>query len=258
MYPILFEFSGFELRSYGAMVSLAHLMGLALVLFLLHKKGLDPSPYVDLMFAVVLLGVVGARIVYLLEHTQEMQSYLDWFNLTKGGFSLFGGLLAGFFGYLFTLWKKQLPIWETSDLLVPIFPLCLSVVRVGCFLAGCCHGTKTDLPWGVVPISELIPYSLAGETIHPTQIYESIFLLGLSAFLYWYSYRKPKAGNVVLAFLWSYASYRLLTNPIRGDIEPDLPLGLSFSQIGALILWMISGLIFLIRNFKDRNNGMVP
>lgn len=253
MHPILFELGDFELRSYGAMVSLAHLLGLTLVLLLLRHKNKDPGPYVDLMFAVVLLGVMGARVSYILEHRDEMQTPQDWLDLSKGGLSLFGGLLAGFFGYFLTLWKKNLPIWESSDFLVPIFPLCLGVVRLGCFMAGCCHGTRTDLPWGVIPASDLIPFHLAGESIHPTQMYESLFLFGLSGFLYWYSQRNKLPGNVVLSFLWAYSSFRLLVNPLRGDIEISLPLGWSFPQLGALILWTITTGIFLIRKFIDRN-----
>jgi len=257
MHPILFEIGDFELRSYGVMVSLAHLMGLALVLLLLKRRGKDPSPYVDLMFAVVLSGVVGARLGYILEHIHEMNSPLDWFNLSKGGLSLFGGLLAGFLGYFLTLWKKNLPIWESSDFLVPIFPLCLAVVRIGCFLAGCCHGTPTELPWGVIPSSDLIPFHLAGENIHPTQMYESLFLFTLAAILFWHSQRNKKPGNVVLLFLWSYASFRILINPLRGDMEISIPLGISLSQAGAIVLFTISSSIFLFRFFNDRNKKTI-
>lgn len=54
-------------------------------------------------------------------------------------------------------------------------PLALAVARVGCWLAGCCHGVPTDAPWAV---------SVAGETVHPTPGYEIaalVVLQGLAA-----------------------------------------------------------------------------
>jgi phosphatidylglycerol:prolipoprotein diacylglycerol transferase len=249
MWPVLFEINGYPVSTYGVMVSLAHLLGICAVLFLVRRRGHGLNPYVDLMFAVVFFGLLGARSAYVLEHKSEFNSALEWLQLWKGGLSLFGGLLAGFPAYLgFLLWRK-LPVWETSDFLVPILPLCLALVRVGCFSAGCCHGTVTHLPWGVVPRSALIPFALAGETLHPTQLYEALYLLLLTLFLFWLSARRRPSGVVVCTFLLAYAAYRLATDHLRGDLEIVPALGAASSQAGALILLALSlaALIWRIR-----------
>ena len=237
------------------MVSLAHLVGMGLVLYLVKKRNLPINPYLDLMFAVVLSGVVGARSTYVIEHWQEFTSPLEWFQLWRGGLSVFGGLLFGFPAYLAFLCWRKLPIWETSDFLVPIFPLSLAIVRVGCFSAGCCHGAPTSLPWGIVPKSELTPLYLAGEPLHPTQLYECFFLLGLSVFLFCLNRKRLKTGIVVSAFLVGYSLYRVLTNPFRGDLEISATLGTSQSQAGAAILLSLSLVTLIWRLLRAEHNG---
>lgn len=254
MLPTLFEIQGYSVSTYGVMVSLAHLVGMVLVLWLVKQRNLPLNPYVDLMFAVVLSGVVGARATYVMEHWGEFSSALEWFQLWRGGLSVFGGLLFGFPAYLAFLFWRKLPIWETSDFLVPIFPLSLAIVRIGCFSAGCCHGTPTSLPWGMVPKSDLTPYFLAGEPLHPTQLYEFFFLLGLSAFLFWLSHRRPKSGVVVCSFLLGYSLYRLLTNHLRGDLEISPLLGTSPSQAGAAVLLFLSAITVAWRLWRTEQN----
>src|SRR5207253_6755876 len=59
------------------------------------------------------------------------------------------------------------PAGELLDTLVPAGLLALAIGRVGCFLAGCCYGRPTALPWGVV-----FP-ALGPPARHPLQLYSA-------------------------------------------------------------------------------------
>jgi len=217
MYPVLFTIFGHPVKTYGVFLSLAHLLAIAGLLWKLKREGKSLEPYVDTVFALFLAGVVGARAAYILENPREFASPLEWLYLWRGGLSVFGGLLLALPAYLAVLRWRKLPVWETSDSLIAILPFSLGLIRLGCFGAGCCHGSPTNLPWGVMP--EHIPFHLAGESIHPTQIYEAIFLFTLAIFFT--RWKSTKAGITSCLFLLAYGLFRLATNSLRGDFNSE-------------------------------------
>jgi phosphatidylglycerol:prolipoprotein diacylglycerol transferase len=238
MLPHLFSIAGHPLSTYGLLLSLAHLVGIAAVLWRARARGLPLDPYVDLVFVLLLAGVVGGRAWYVAEFPGEFRSPVEWVYFWKGGLSFFGGLLAAFLSFAIFQYKCRLPFWETADFFAPILPLSLGLVRIGCLCAGCCHGIPTSLPWGVH--SALAPASFAGAPLHPTQAYEAVFLFLTAGFLFWLSGRKTlKPGIAATTLMFVYAAYRLLTNPLRGDLHPWIG-GWSANDLGAALLCLLS------------------
>ncbi|RYZ97786.1 MAG: hypothetical protein EOP11_21560 [Proteobacteria bacterium] len=231
LHPILFHFLGYPVKTYGVFVSLAHLAGILGVLFFVRRRGYPLERFVDLIFVVLLSGLTGGRLGYWLGHPGEIQSVGDFFALDRGGLSFFGGLSLAFPAYLFFLYRQRLPVWEISDLLSPVLPLSLAILRLGCFGAGCCYGTATELPWAVHPLGSAIG-------LHPSQLYESGFLFLLSGGLVWLNARaRFKAGLVASFCMGAYGLYRLLFDSLRGDMEHGWPGGLSSSQVLGLALF---------------------
>jgi phosphatidylglycerol:prolipoprotein diacylglycerol transferase len=107
----------------------------------------------------------------------------------------------------------------------------MAIFRLGCFSAGCCYGKPTEFPWGLNPIGPLSP-SNEGP-LHPTQLYEFIFLLMLGGALYLSVQKKWfRPGVSSLGFFLFYGLYRLATNPMRGDLQPWVS-GITLANIGA-------------------------
>ena len=222
-------------------MSLAHVAGILGVLLLVRRRRLRVDPYVDLIFAVLVGGLLGGRLGWWLEHPEAIRGLGDFFSLTRGGLSFFGGLALAFPVYLGFLLLRRLPVWESSDLLAPVLPFSLAIVRLGCFAEGCCHGSPTQLPWGVVPASPNIPQALKGVAIHPSPLYEAGFLLLLAMILFVLNARgKLRAGMVATLCMGSYGLYRFWFDFLRGDLSRPLPAGLSYSQALALLLMALA------------------
>ncbi len=219
--------------SYGLFLAAALLVGVAITLYRIKKEKLPVEPYVDLLLLIIGTAALGARLGYILEFPQEFPSWKTWGNPLYGGFSFFAGLFFVAPVYYFFLRWRKIPFWQTSDFLVPTLPLALALMRIGCFSAGCCYGTPTQLFWGAS--SPLAPNSQL--PLHPIQIYESIFLLGLTAFLFFK--RFSMAGEKTLLFLGAYSLFRWLSYPLRGDfiywekrVDPSL--------LAAILLFWLS------------------
>jgi phosphatidylglycerol:prolipoprotein diacylglycerol transferase len=166
------------------------------------------------------------------------------FKLWEGGLVFYGGLLLTVGVTLAYMKWHRLPLWKWADLFSPPIALGLFFGRIGCFLAGCCYGKETSLPWGVIFKD---PNSLArlSVSLHPTQLYEAAGCLVLFFFLRWKEEKKAFDGQIFWLFLLLYAVLRFLIETVRDDPRGFLFHGLlSTSQgigifLGILSLFML-------------------
>ena len=138
---------------------------------------------------------------------------------------------------------------------------------MGCLLAGCCFGLRTDGALGLSfppnsPASEaqfklgqLQAINHVSHPVHPTQIYESAVSFAIAAFCLLYVHgRKRYDGQVFVVFLALYAFGRFMLEFVRADDRGGL-VGLSTSQLIGLV---IMGVAFAIHKHRTRGTNVDP
>ena len=222
MRPVLFHFLGYPVGSYGVFIALAHLASLVAFLWIARSHHRPIGPFLDIIIAVVILGIIGARLGYAYNNWGEFRDD-PWrlTSLTRGGLSFYGGFPLAFFGFVLVAWWRKVPVLETGDLLCPLLPFAIGLIRIGCFLEGCCYGAPTNAPWGVVFAARdsHVPPALLGLTLHPTQLYEATFLFLLSAFLALVPRNRLLPGVLATFSIFAYSVYRLVADQFRGDLD---------------------------------------
>lgn len=233
MFPFRIPLSLFgwstEIGPYGLFLFLAILTALAGSLWFATKKGFPARKTLILLTSMCLAALVGAR---LLNAFVNLPAYLQepsklWAPNAEG-FSLYGGiLLAVITGYWLSR-RLQIASLKMADTLIPFLGISIAIMRVGCFLNGCCFGKTTDSPWGVT-FPFLSPAHLYQIThggnflqvnpVHPTQIYELIAALLLSAFCFYLLRKKLPTGTVALTFLSGFSLFRLFNYFLRVNPE---------------------------------------
>jgi len=218
MHPILLQIGTVEIRWYGVMIALASLAGTLLGAREARRKGYDPELIFDLLLYVMLAGIAGARLYYILfsnpgyffHHPFEIAA------IWQGGLALHGGLIGGLLAVIWFCRKKRLAFWSFADLLTPSIILGQAVGRGACTLNGCSYGKPTSLPWAVTftdPASQA-PHNIP---LHPTQLYEmgTDFLI----FLFIWNFRKRTRfdGQLFLTYAVIYAVARFVLEFFRGD-----------------------------------------
>jgi phosphatidylglycerol:prolipoprotein diacylglycerol transferase len=125
------------------------------------REGIGKELIQDLAFWVVIGGIIGARVVYMIQYHQPWQHF---FFFWEGGLVWYGALLGGVVGYAlgyrFVLRKQNVSTWKIADIIAPSLALGLALGRVGCLLNGCCYGNiaPTDSPAIYFPV-----HSFAGR-----------------------------------------------------------------------------------------------
>ena len=202
MHPEVLHFGPLHLRSYGLMMAIAFIVGTFLSLRAARRLSLDEDKVVNVILVTLIASVLGARMLYVLEHLSEFRR--EWTSvlaLWQGGLTLYGGIAAGTFAGLIASRRMGLPVWITADALTPALALGTMFGRVGCYLNGCCYGRPTVLPWGVVFPHDSFAYLEFGEQpVHPSQLYNAF--AGLVLFLVFQFLRKRFRVPGVL--FWSF------------------------------------------------------
>jgi phosphatidylglycerol:prolipoprotein diacylglycerol transferase len=243
MSPILFHLGRFPIYAYGFFIAVGFVAATVLAALRIRKSNIKISfeNGIDLFFYKVLSAFLGSRILYVLLNFDFFRQHpLQMFKIWGGGLVFYGGLIPAAMVSFWVMKRRRLPVWKLADLISPLIALGLSFGRIGCFLAGCCYGKETSLPWAVVFRN---PDSLArlNVPLHPTQLYDAANGLVLFFFLTWVEKRKTFDGQTFWFFLFLYAMTRFFIEIFRGDprgfLFADL---LSTSQVIGILLAIFS------------------
>ena len=230
MYPVLFRIGSFEITSFGVMVALGALAGLWVFRRELARSKL-PDAAVDAAVYGLIGGLLGAKLLYVFEHLGE-GSFFSLF-LDRGGMSWFGGFVGGLLAGLATIRAKRWPLMAVLSAATPALAVGQMLGRIGCFLVGDDYGSPTSLPWGVAFPQGLPPTT---ERVHPTQIYEAIFL----AVLAWVLVRWRRRGvpdRIVLGRYFLLAGgFRFLLEFVRVNTRVAGPLTVAHFCALAIVL----------------------
>jgi phosphatidylglycerol:prolipoprotein diacylglycerol transferase len=253
VFPKLFSIGSFYLPTYGVMVALAFLAGLAITVKLARRSGLNAELMTNLAVYVALAGMLGAKLLMIVfDWNRYMANPSDIFSLaTLQAAGVFqGGLVLALVTAFWYLRHQGLPPLATSDAFAPGLALGHAIGKLGCFAAGCCWGIETKLPW-VVKFHDPQAYALTGVpleiALHPSQLYESGAEALIFGFLYW-RFGKPHApGQIIGMYLVISSAIRFLIEFTRNH-EQALPFGLPFSitQWIAIVL-ACAGAVLLVK-----------
>ena len=260
MHPYLVNLGFFQLNTYGACMAVGFLLCWTLVERISGRKDLS-----NLLMSLMLGGVAGSRIAYVVEHWRaEFAAHpLDVLRIDRGGLMFYGGLVLSLVVFLgWCIAKREHPL-KLADLFCTFVPLGHACGRIGCFFYGCCYGKLSDSVFAVrFPFRSPAWYEQfhaglidanapASLPVLPTQLFEAAALLVLFAALLalYLRFRRGTAG----AYFIGYAVIRFFLEYLRGDPRAVV-LGLSISQAISLGMLLV-GCAFLYLAFRKPAGG---
>jgi phosphatidylglycerol:prolipoprotein diacylglycerol transferase len=246
MHPILFHLGDFPLGTYGLLLAIAFFAGTGLAR---RQAAMDqiPGPAVtDLSVAMLIAAIVGSKalmvVVGLLTPAGQegAMAFRDIFTVStlRAGGAIHGGIIAAtlvFFWYLRP--SRGLPLRKMGDALVPGVALGQAIGRLGCFSAGCCYGTDSQLPWAVTftdPMAHQLSGTPLGIPIHPVQLYTSLSNLIVMVALLLVRKKRGFDGQVFALYFILEGFARMVVETWRGDLDRGTWLGLGWLSTGRL------------------------
>jgi phosphatidylglycerol---prolipoprotein diacylglyceryl transferase len=257
MYPVLLHFGPVTIYSYGVMMALGFLTAGWVLSKELQRQGKDPNFASTLVLWAAVGGLVGARLLFLLE---EWRAFIidPWsFIFTGAGFTWYGGLIGGVAAVTWCIQRHGLPWLEVIDAVAPAIALGHGIGRIGCHLAGDGDwGPPTTLPWGVTYTRAIVGWDFPpGVRVHPTALYETIAYVLIFAVLWSRRSTPRRTGSLFWGYLFLAGIARFLLEFVR--VNPPLLFGLSQAQLVSVCL-VVVGAVMLIAKREEQPAVVAP
>lgn len=229
--PVAFTIFGKDVMWYGVIISVGILLAISYVLYRAkHNEGIKQDDVFDYAIYVVLFGVIGARLYYVLTEFEQYrgETFLETLKnsvaIWEGGLAIYGGIIAGGITLAIVSKIKKIKIGKAFDMVAPAVMLGQLIGRWGNFCNGEAYGWSENVatfPLRMHLRKTEISYGREDEIfsdfVHPTFLYESLWnLIGFILINLFYK-KKKYDGQVFFMYITWYGFGRMLIEGLRTD-----------------------------------------
>ena len=262
MHGIAFTLFGFPVHWYGIMVATGFLASLAVLQYKRAYARMTSDQIIDLSIIVVVCGIVGARIAYVIQFFDQFRgNFWRVFRIDQGGLVFYGGFILAALVIFRYVRKHKLCMSRILDICAPAMAIGHAFGRIGCFIQGCCFGIPCKVfgvvyPAGTAPAARYRDAGAVASSVPllPVQLLESAgnFLIGIVLLLLFRKMRKT--GMIAVCYFFAYAVLRFVLEFFRGD-HTDRILGMTRAQLVGLFIMIPVG-IFCFFYFKKHGEDV--
>ncbi|MBC8161511.1 MAG: prolipoprotein diacylglyceryl transferase [Roseiflexaceae bacterium] len=275
--PIIIQIGPLALRWYGVLMMAGILAASWVAARYVARKGEDPNTLWDMLFWVLIPGLIGARLYYVFVQSPRGPNGLDRYlanpleilQIWEGGLHIFGGFLFGAAALLLYARANKLNTPVYLDGVALGLPLGQAIARNANFINQELYGPPTTLPWGlrIDDVHRIEPYNLErypeATRFHPLFLYEVIWSALGFALLLWVSRRfaaRLRDGDLALLYLIWYPLGRFFIEFLRTDswFFPGTPFNVVHLIAAIVIVAALSALIVRHRRIVDVEPETLP
>lgn len=252
MNPLLIQIGNFKIYWYSVMILLGVLLGCYIVIKEAKKYNISKEKISDMLFYTVLLGIIGARLYYVIFNLDYyINNPIDIIKVWEGGLAIHGGIIVGVIYLIYYTKKNNLDTLLVTDICVPGLLIGQAIGRWGNFFNSEAHGPVTTLEHLKnlhIPNFIIKGMNIDGIYYIPTFFYESLWcIIGLIIILLCRRIKKIRISQITGFYLIWYGIGRYIIESLRTD---SLMLNtLKQAQIISLLM-IIIGIVLLIFSIK--------
>ena len=245
---VAFSLFGKDIYWYGIIV----VCGLILGWFYCYRRapefGVRKDATIDLVLWAAPLGIIGARIYYVLFYLSLYRDADGSFNwgravaIWDGGLAIYGGVIMAIIVLAVFCRLNRIKFLAFADLGVHGLFIGQLIGRWGNFFNREAYGCETTLPWRM-------GLTVGGEYIevHPTFLYESLWnLAGLLIAHFFWRRRRKFDGQIFLFYLAWYGLGRVWIEGLRTDSLYLFGTGIRVSQLLAGLCVLVAGGLLIV------------
>lgn len=228
---VAFSIGKTSIAWYALIITFGMVLAVAYVIYRAKSIGILYDEIIDFAIFVIPIGVLGARLYYVIMKIEEFHTIGEVFNIRNGGLAIYGGIIAGAITVIVLCKVKKIYFPALGDCVVPGLILAQSIGRWGNFINVEAYGSVTALPWrmcgssiaydllrqGLITDAEVANILNGTLGVHPTFFYESMWnLIGFVAINLFYKHKKYDGQIILMVFGW-YGLGRMMIEGLRTD-----------------------------------------
>ena len=245
-----FSLFGAPIAWYALIICFGMIFAVSYVIFRAKRIGIDSEQVLDFALFVIPIGVIGARLYYVLMELDSFDTIWEAINIRNGGLAIYGGIIAGAITVFCVCKYKKINFLAFADCVVPGLVMAQAIGRWGNFMNGEAFGGITDsfLRMGILNRNSMYTFNTYEMVyVHPTFLYESLWnLIGFIGVNIFYKHKKYDGQIFLMIFGW-YGLGRMLIEGLRTDSLYLFGTSIRVSQALAGVLFAVctSLLIYL-------------
>ena len=252
-----FSIFGAPIAWYALIICLGMVFAVCYVIFRAGQIGIDSEQIIDFALFVIPIGVIGARLYYVLMELDSFDSLGEALNIRNGGLAIYGGIIAGAITVFCVCKYKKINFLAFADCVVPGLIMAQSIGRWGNFMNGEAFGSETTnfLRMGIYNYNSIYTFGTSQMVyVHPTFLYESLWnLVGFIAINVFYKHKKYDGQIFLMIFGW-YGLGRMWIEGLRMDSLYLFGSSIRASQALAMLLFAVCTalLVYFAFNKPDK------
>lgn len=247
---VVLELGPIQIYWYSIFIFLGLLTASILIFKEARKRNIDEDFLINLIFNTIIIGLIGARVYYVLFNIPYYASNpIEILAVWNGGLAIHGGIFAALAFILIYCKKKNINSLQLLDIIVVGLIIAQAIGRWGNFFNSEAYGqvtTYAELKAQQIPTFIINGMYILGEYRQPTFFYESTWCFaGFLAMLIIRKYKYLKRGQLTGFYLFWYGLGRLLIEGLRTD---SLMLGpIKIAQVVSIV-FIITGIVLFFYN----------
>ncbi|MBR1780937.1 MAG: prolipoprotein diacylglyceryl transferase, partial [Oscillospiraceae bacterium] len=251
---VAFSIGAKEVYWYGIIIACGFILGWLYCYRRAPEFGIRKEDTLDFVLWAAPLGIIGARIYYVLFYLSIYRNADGSFNwgeavaIWDGGLAIYGGVIAAIITLAVFCRVRKIKFLAFADLGVHGLFIGQLIGRWGNFCNQEAYGSETTLPWRM-------GLTVGGSYIevHPTFLYESLWnLVGLALAHFVWRKRRKFDGQLFLFYLAWYGLGRVWIEGLRTDSLYLFGTGIRVSQLLAGLCALIAGGILIVLTIKRK------
>lgn len=244
---VAFKIGNIEIAWYALIITLGMIAAVAHIIFRARQIGIKPEDTLDFVIWAIPIGVVGARLYYVLAEIDNFHSFKEVINIRSGGLAIYGGVIAGAITVFVVSKVKKIPFFPFADCCTPGILFAQAVGRWGNFTNGEAFGSETA--WFCRMGLNNVLTEFQTLYVHPTFLYESLWnLLGFVIANLIHKKRQYDGQIFLFIFGW-YGFGRMFIEGLRTDSLYGNFFGIQFRLSQVLAALIFATCLFFIIYF---------
>lgn len=241
-----FSIGSIEVAWYAIIITFGMIVAVSYLLFRAKQIGIDSDTVIDYALFTIPIGIIGARLYYVIGDMDSFHSFYDVINIRSGGLAIYGGIIAGAASVYIISRIKKISFLAFADCCTPGIILAQAIGRWGNFTNGEAFGSETSIFCRMGLKNSLTGFDFI--YVHPTFLYESLWnLAGFIIANIFHKKRKYDGQIFLFVFGW-YGLGRMFIEGLRADSLYGSIFGIEFrmSQVLAALIFAscLSALIY--------------
>jgi len=251
MSRVAFSLFGKPIYWYGVIISFGVMVAFLHAYWRSKREKFKFDDLLDLAIYVVLFGVLGARLYYVLTtlDSGKYKTIIDVFAIWDGGLAIYGGIIAGALAIVGVCLVKKKNVFPVLDMVGPGVMIAQAIGRWANFVNGEAYGYVVSESSPLYFLRMGIVSDFTGKEMqyyHPTFLYESLWnVVGFVLITIFYN-KKKFHGQNALAYLAWYGFGRMFIEGLRTDSLYIGNTGIRISQLVGALCFVIAGGLWVL------------